>query len=75
MNLLKQRISLLYRDIDDQAEGRHEMLKVLVRYNLLQNDESLDPETPMTRHTYARLLFKYLYNKELTDPEVQKALK
>jgi hypothetical protein len=73
-NLLKQRVKLLYRDIDQQSEEWKSILRILVKYQLLQNDDSLDPTDVMTQGSFIRLLLRWRYAKSLDDPDVQSAL-
>ena len=61
VNIYKNRITLLYRDIDHQTENYKNVLRLLVKYRLLDNTFRLDPYHPMKWGEYIEMYAHMVY--------------
>lgn len=61
-NIYKNQVSLDFKDLKYQSDNYKDILKVLVKYDLIKNSSSFNWDTPIKWKEYIVYYFRFLYN-------------
>lgn len=65
INIFKNQIVLKFGDLGNQSTNYKNKLKLLVKYNLLQNREKFEPYKPLTWEEFIWIYVRYVYDFQI----------